>query len=175
MCSPTIAISAGLSAFQGLAMRSAASQAARDTFEIEKQAVKSAEDAKRDKQLALAESKQEKTAAARQDQFAKRIDTLVATKALLAKGQVGNTTNLLVMDQARQGANYNEKIRQSIDSMNRQYLFDIKGTEAEYQGIRNRYRSNTINAYNQIPSLGSIILNAAASGFNTGVQTGDIS
>ena len=78
------------------------------------------------------------------------------------------------MDQARQGANYNEKIRQSIDSMNRQYLFDIKGTEAEYQGIRNRYRSNTINAYNQIPSLGSIILNAAASGFNTGVQTGDI-
>ena len=79
------------------------------------------------------------------------------------------------MDQARQGANYNEKIRQSIDSMNRQYLFDVEGTEAEYQGIRNRYRSNTINAYNQIPSLGSILLNAATTGFNTGVQTGVIS
>jgi len=175
MCSPTIAISAALSGFQGLAMRSAAIQAAEDTFEIEQQAVASAEENKRDKQLALSEGKQEKTAAARQNQFAKRIDTLVATKALLAKGQVGNTTNLLVMDQARQGANYNEKIRQSIDSMNRQYLFDIKATRAEYQGIRNRYRANTINAYNQIPSLGSIILNAAASGFNTGVQTGDIS
>ena len=172
MC--TIAASVGLSLFQGLAMRSAASQAAADTFEIEKQAVKSAEDAKRNKQLALAEAKQEKTVAARQDQFAKTIDTLVATKALLAKGQVGNTTNLLVMDQARQGANYNEKVRQSIDSMNRQYLFDVKGTEAEYQGIRNRYRSNTINAYNQIPSLGSILLNAATTGFNTGVQTGVI-
>ena len=167
MCSPTIAISAGLSAFQGLAMRSAASKAARDTFEIEKQAVKSAEDAKRDKQLALAEGKQEKTVAARQDKFAKAIDTLVATKALLAKGQVGNTTNLLVMDQARQGANYNEKIRQSIESMDRQYLFDIKETEAEYQGIRNRLRSNTIEAYNAIPSTGSILLGAASSAFST--------
>ena len=50
----------------------------------------------------------------------------------------------------------------------------IKETQAEYQGIRNRYRANTINAYNQIPSLGSILLNAAASGLNTGIQTGDI-
>ena len=74
MCA--IAASIGLSLFQGLAMRSAASQAAADTFEIEKQAVKSAEDAKRNKQLALAEGKQEKTAAASQDKFAKRIDTL---------------------------------------------------------------------------------------------------
>ena len=107
MCSLAAGISGGLNLFQGLAMRGAAQKAAADTFEIEKQGVKSAEDAKRNKQLALAESKQEKTVAARQDQFAKTIDTLVATKALLAKGQVGNTTNLLVMDQARQGANYN--------------------------------------------------------------------
>lgn len=170
MCSIAIVASAALSGFQGLAMRSAATQAAKDTFEIEKQAIASAEDAKRDKQLALAERKQEETVAARQDQFAKRIDTLVATRALLAKGQTGNTINLLVMDQARQGANYNEKIRQSIESMNRQYLFDIKGTQAEYQGIRNRYRANTINAYNQIPSLGSILLNAATSGLNTYVS-----
>jgi len=165
MCA--VVASVGLSLFQGLAMRSAASQAAADTFEIEQQGVKAAEDAKRDKQMALAESKQEKTVAARQDQFAKSIDTLKATRSLLASGQSGNTINLLVMDQARQGANYNEKIRQSVESMNRQYLFDVKGTEAEYQGIRNRYRSNTIQAYNQIPSLGSVLLNAAASGLQT--------
>ena len=171
MC--TVAASVGVSLFQGLAMRSAASQAAADTFEIEKQGVKSAEDAKRDKQLALSERKQEETVAARQDQFAKRIDTLVATKALLAKGQAGNTTNLLVMDQIRQGANYNEKIRQSIESMDRQYLFDIKSTEAEYQGIRNRLRSNTINAYNAIPSTGSILLGAATSAFNTELGMGE--
>ena len=167
MCSVPAAISGGLGLFQGLAMRSAAKQRARATFEAEKQGVASAEDNKRNKQLALAEGKQEKKAAARQDKFAKAIDTLVATKALLAKGQVGVTTNLLVMDQIRQGVNYNEKIRQSIESMNRQYLFDVKGTEAEYQGIRNRLRSNTINAYNQIPSTGSILLGAATSAFTT--------
>ena len=167
MCSIPAAISGGLNLFQGLAMQGAAKDAARQTYNQEVEGVQSAEDAKRDKQLALAEGKQEKTVAARQDKFAKAIDTLVATKALLAKGQVGVTTNLLVMDQIRQGPNYNEKIRQSIASMNRQYLFDVKGTEAEYQGIRNRLRSNTINAYNQIPSTGSILLGAATSAFNT--------
>ena len=167
MCSPAAAIGGGLSLFQGLAMRGAAKDAAEQTAEQERQGVASAEDNKRQKQMALAEGKQEKTVAARQDQFAKRIDTLVATKTLLAKGQAGNTTNLLVMDQARQGANYNEKIRQSIESMDRQYLFDVKETEAEYQGIRNRLRSNTINAYNAIPSTGSILLGAVGSAFNT--------
>ena len=167
MCSIPAAISGGLSAFQGLAMQGAAKDKANQVAEQERQGVASAEDNKRQKQMALAEGKQEKTVAARQDQFAKRIDTLVATKALLAKGQAGNTTNLLVMDQIRQGANYNEKIRQSIESMDRQYLFDVKETEAEYQGIRNRLRSNTIEAYNAIPSTGSILLGAVGSAFNT--------
>ena len=166
MCSIPAAISGGLNLFQGLAMQGAA----KDTFQQEVEGTQSAEDNKRNKQLALSEGKQEEKAAARQDKFAKRIDTLVATKALLAKGQAGNTTNLLVMDQIRQGANYNEKIRQSIESMDRQYLFDIKSTEAEYQGIRNRLRSNTINAYNAIPSTGSILLGAVGSAFNTEVS-----
>ena len=167
MCSIPAAISGGLNLFQGLAMQGAAKDKANQTFQQEVEGTQSAEDNKRDKQLALSEGKQEKKAAARQDKFAKRIDTLVATKALLAKGQTGNTTNLLVMDTVRQGANYNEKIRQSIESMDRQYLFDIKSTEAEYQGIRNRLRSNTINAYNAIPSTGSILLGAVGSAFNT--------
>ena len=167
MCSIPAAISGGLNLFQGLAMQGAAKDKANQVAEQEKQGVQSAEDNKRQKQLALSEGKQEKKAAARQDKFAKRIDTLVATKALLAKGQAGNTTNLLVMDQIRQGANYNEKVRQSIESMDRQYLFDIKSTEAEYQGIRNRLRSNTIEAYNAIPSTGSILLGAAGSAFST--------
>ena len=175
MCSIPAAISGGLSAFQGLAMQGAAKDKANQVAQQEVEGTQSAEDNKRNKQLALSEGKEEKKVAARQDKFAKRIDTLVATKALLAKGQAGNTTNLLVMDQIRQGANYNEKIRQSIESMDRQYLFDIKSTEAEYQGIRNRYRANTINAYNQIPSLGSILLNAAGSGLSAGISTGAIS
>ena len=170
MCSIPAAIGGALSAFQGLAMQGAAKDKANQVAQQEVEGTQSAEDNKRNKQLALSEGKEEKKVAARQDKFAKRIDTLVATKALLAKGQAGNTTNLLVMDQARQGANYNEKIRQSIESMDRQYLFDIKETEAEYQGIRNRLRSNTINAYNAIPSTGSILLGAVGSAFNTEVS-----
>ena len=170
MCSIAAAIGGGLSLFSGLAMQGAKRDAAEQTAQQEKTGVQSAEDNKRNKQLALSEGKEEKKVAARQDKFAKRIDTLVATKALLAKGQAGNTTNLLVMDQIRQGANYNEKIRQSIESMDRQYLFDVKSTEAEYQGIRNRLRSNTINAYNAIPSTGSILLGAVGSAFNTEVS-----
>jgi len=167
MCSIPAAISGGLNLFQGLAMQGAAKDTAEQTYQQEVEGTQSAEDNKRGKQLALSEGKQEKKAAAYQDKFAKVIDTLKATKSLLARGQVGVTTNLLVMDTVRQGANYNEKIRQSIESMNRQYLFDIKSTEAEYQGIRNRLRSNTINAYNQIPSTGSILLGAVGSAFNT--------
>ena len=167
MCSIPAAIGGALSAFQGLAMQGAAKDKANQVAQQEVEGTQSAEDNKRQQQLALSEGKQEKTVAAKQDQFAKTIDTLKATKALLAKGQAGNTTNLLVMDQVRQGANYNEKIRQSIESMDRQYLFDIKETEAEYQGIRNRLRSNTIEDYNAIPSTGSILLGAASSAFST--------
>ena len=167
MCWIPAAISGGLSALQGLAMQGAAKDKANQVAQQEVEGTQSAEDNKRNKQLGLSEGLEEKKVSARQDKFAKAIDTLVATKALLAKGQVGNTTNLLVMDQARQGANYNEKIRQSIESMDRQYLFDIKETEAEYQGIRNRLRSNTIEAYNAIPSTGSILLGAASSAFST--------
>ena len=170
MCSIPAAISGGLNLFQGLAMQGAAKDKAEQVAQQEVEGVQSAEDNKRNKQLALSEGKQEKTVAARQNKFAKAIDTLVATKALLAKGQAGNTTNLLLMDTERQGLNYNEKIRQSIESMDRQYLFDIKSTEAEYQGIRNRLRSNTINAYNAIPSTGSILLGAVGSAFNTEVS-----
>ena len=173
MCSVPAAISGGLSLFQGLAMRGAAKEKAEGTYQQELQGTQSAEDNKRQKQMGLSEGLEEKKVSARQDKFAKTIDTLVATKALLAKGQVGNTTNLLVMDQARQGANYNEKIRQSMASMDRQYLFNVKETEAEYQGIRNRLRSNTINAYNQIPTTGSILLGAASSAFGTELSLED--
>lgn len=173
MCSVPAAISGGISLFQGLAMRGAAKEKAEGTYQQELQGTQSAEDNKRQKQMALSEGKEEKTVAVRQDKFAKRIDTLVATKSLLAKGQTGNTTNLLVMNEIRQGANYNEKMRQSIESMDRQYLFDIKSTEAEKQGIVNRLRSNTINAYNAIPSTSSILLSTASSAFNTELGRGD--
>ena len=171
MCSPTVALSAGLSAFQGLAMRAAAQDAANQTFEMEKKGIKSAEDNKRNKQLALSEQKASKEKQEAQNVFAKNIEILKAQKSLLASGQAGNSINLLFRDLGRQGGNFRESIRQELESFARQYDRNIQNTEAEYQNIRNRLRSNTIQAYNQIPSTGSILLGAAASGLNTYVAT----
>ena len=173
MCSIPAAISGGLNLFQGLAMQGAAKDAANQTYNQEVEGVKSAEDNKRNKQLALAEQKQAKKAQEAQNVFAKNIESLQATKTLLATGQAGNTMNILVMDQARQAGNYRESVRQTLESFARQYDRNIQSTESEYQGIRNRLRSRTINAYNQIPSTGSILLGAATSAFGTELSLED--
>jgi hypothetical protein len=167
MCSLAAGISGGLNLFQGLAMQGAAKDAAEQTYGQEVEGVKSGEDNKRNKQLALAEQKQAKKAQEAQNVFAKNIESLQATKALLATGQVGNNMNILVMDQARQAANYRESVRQTLESFARQYDRNIQSTESELQGIRNQLRSRTITAYNQIPSTGSILLGAATSAFTT--------
>ena len=173
MCSLAAGISGGLNLFQGLAMQGAAKDAARQTAEQEKVGVKSAEDSKRNKQLALAEQKASKEKQEAQNVFAKDIEILKAQKALLASGQAGNNINLLFRDLGRQGGNFRESIRQELESFSRQYDRNIQGTESEYQNIRNRLRSNTIQAYNQIPSTGSIILGAATSAFNTELSLDD--
>ena len=167
MCSLAAGISGGLNLFQGLAMQGAAKDTAKQSYQQEVEGTQSAEDNKRNKQLALAEQKQAKKAQEAQNVFAKNIESLQATATLLSTGQVGNTINLLVMDQARQAGNYRESVRQTLESFARQYDRNIQSTESEYQGIRNRLRSRTINAYNQIPSTGSILLGAATSAFNT--------
>ena len=173
MCSIVAAVSGGLSLFSGLAMQGAKRDAAEQTYEQEVEGSTFAENNKRNKQLALAEEKQAKKAQEAQNIFAKNIESLQATKTLLASGQVGNTINLLVMDQARQAGNYRESVRQTLESFSRQYDRNIESTRAEYQNIRNRLRSNTINAYNQIPSTGSILLGAATSAFNTELGLGE--
>ena len=167
MCSLAAAVGGGLSLFQGLAMRGAAKDTAEQTAEQEKTGVKSAEDSKRNQQLALSEQKAAKEAQEAQNVFAKNIEILKAQSSLLASGQAGNNINLLFADLGRQGGNFRESVRQDLESFSRQYDRDIQGTEAEYQNIRNRLRSNTIQAYNQIPSTGSILLGAASSAFTT--------
>ena len=173
MCSIPTAISGGLKLFEGLAMKSAATDAAEQTAEQEKTGVKSAEDNKRNKQLALSEQKASKENQEAQNIFAKNIEILKAQSTLLSSGQAGNNINLLFADLGRQGGNFRESIRQDLESFSRQYDRNIQGTESEYQNIRNRLRSNTITAYNQIPSTGSIILGAATSAFNTELSLDD--
>ena len=173
MCSLAAAVGGGLSLFQGLAMRGAAKDTAEQTAEQEKTGVKSAEDSKRNQQLALSERKAANENKEAQNIFAKNIEILKAQSSLLASGQAGNNINLLFADLGRQGGNFRESVRQDLESFSRQYDRDIQGTESEYQNIRNRLRSNTITAYNQIPSTGSIILGAATSAFNTELSLDD--
>lgn len=173
MCSLAAGISGGLNLFQGLAMQGAAKDAAEQTAEQERVGVKSAEDSKRNQQLALSEQKASKEKQEAQNVFAKNIEILQAQKALLASGQAGNNISLLFGDLGRQGGNFRESIRQELESFSRQYDRNIQGTESEYQNIRNRLRSNTITAYNQIPSTGSILLGAASSAFGTEMSLGE--
>ena len=166
MCS-LVAASAGISLFQGLAMRSAAQDAAEQAYQVELEGVANAETDKRNKQAALMEQQSDKEKTSAQDKFAKTIDSLRARAALLASERSGVSFGLILQDNERQAANYRESIRQSLESARRQHTRSIQQTEAQYQNIRNQYRSQTQQAYNQIPSLGSVLLGAASSGLQT--------
>ena len=166
MCS-LVAASAGISLFQGLAMRGAAQDAAEQAYQTEVAGVANAETDKRNKQAALMEQQSDKEKTSAQDKFAKSIDALRARASLLASERSGVSFGLILQDNERQAANYRESIRQSLESARRQHTRSIQQTEAQYQNIRNQYRSQTQQAYNQIPSLGSVLLGAASSGLQT--------
>ena len=173
MCSIPAAIGGALSAFQGLAMQGAAKDAASQTYQQELEGTQSAEDNKRNQQLTLSEQKAAKENKEAQNVFAKNAEILKAQSSLLASGQAGNNISLLFADLGRQGGNFRESVRQDLASFSRQYDRNIQSTETEYQNIRNRLRSNTIQAYNQIPSTGSILLGAASSAFSTELGRGE--
>jgi hypothetical protein len=166
MCN-LVAASAGISALQGLAMRGAAQDAADQAYQTELAGVANAETDKRNKQAALMEQQSDKEKTSAQDKFAKSIDALRARASLLASERSGVSFGLILQDNERQAANYRESIRQSLESARRQHTRSIRQTEAQYQNIRNQYRSRTQQAYNQIPSLGSIILGTGASALQT--------
>ena len=166
MCS-LVAASAGISLFQGLAMRGAAQDAADQAYQVEVEGVANAETDKRNKQAALMEQQSDKEKTSAQDKFAKSIYALRARASLLSSERSGVSFGLILQDNERQAANYRESIRQSLESARRQHTRSIQQTESQYQNIRNQYRSQTQQAYNQIPSLGSVLLGAGASALQT--------
>ncbi len=159
--------SLGLNLATGLAGRSAAQSAANQTYQSSLIANQSAEDAKRLQQEALSEQKSETEKSAAQDIFAKNIQSLISSRKVVASERAGTTVGLLLMDQERQAANYRESVNQSLDSASRQYTRNIEGTESQFLNRRNQLTSNINQAYNQIPSLGSVLLNTAVSGLST--------
>ena len=73
-------------------------------------------------------------------------------------------------DVERQSANARESINQALESATRQYSRNVQGLVAQRDNRRNQLQSNINQAYNQIPSLGSVLLNVATSGLNSYAQ-----
>ena len=154
----------GLTVANAFVGRAAAQQRAGQVYNQALLANQSAEKDKRQQQLALAERKAEEEKFAAQDKFAKTIDALQAKSSIVASEQAGTTIGLLLMDTERQAANYREKINQSIESMQRQYLFNVQATESQFETRRNQLQSNINEAYNAIPTLGQTLLNIGTQG-----------
>ena len=154
----------GLTVANAFTQRAAAQSAADQTYNQALLAKEAAERDRQQQQLALAERKAEEEKFAAQDKFAKTIDALQASRSIIASEQAGTTVGLLLMDQERQAANYREKINQSLESMQRQYLFNIEATEAQYDNRINQLQSNINQAYNAIPSLSQTLLNIGTQG-----------
>ena len=161
------AASLGLNLVSGLAQRSAAQAAADQTYQSALIANRSAEQSFTAQQEATAAQLKETRASSAQEKLAKTIKGLQARGAIRASEQAGLTVNLLLADAERQAANAREAINQSLESATRQYTRNISGLEAQRDSRRNQLQSNINQAYNQIPSLGSIILNTAAQGLSS--------
>ena len=161
------AASLGLNLATGLAGRAAAQAAADQTYQSALIANRSAEQAFTAQQEATAAQLKETRASQAQEKLAKTIQGLQAKGAIRASEQAGLTVNMLLADSERQTANMRESINQAMESQSRQYTRVVRGLEAQRDNRRNQLQSNVNQAYNQIPSLGSIILNTAAQGLSS--------
>ena len=167
---PLFAASLGLSLVSGLAQRSAAQAAADQTYQSSLIANRSAEQAFAAQQEALAAQLKESRASKAQEKQAATIRGLQARGAIKASGRAGLTVDLLLQDQERQTANFRESINQALESASRQYTRNVDGLAAQRDDRRNPLISNINQAYNQIPSLGSVLLNVASQGLGTYAQ-----
>ena len=159
--------SLGLNLATGLAQRSAAQAAANQTYRASVIANRSAEQAFAAQQEALAAQLKESRASKAQEKQAATIRGLQAKGAVKASGRAGLTVDLLLQDQERQTANFRESINQALESASRQYTRNVQGLTAQRDDRRNQLQSNINQAYNQIPSLGSTLLNVATQGLST--------
>ena len=159
--------SLGLNLVSGLAQRSAKQAAARRAYQAALIGNRSAEQAFARNQEALGAQLKETEASKAQEKLARTIQALQARGSLRATERAGLTVNLLLADQERQAANFRESINQTLESVRRQYTRNTEGLVAQRDNRRNQLQSNINQAYNQIPSLGSVLLNTAVSGLNT--------
>jgi len=159
--------SLGLNLASGVAQRSAAQSAANQTYQSSLIAQRSAEESFARQQEATAAQLKETRASAAQEKLAATIRGLQAQGTTRASERAGLTVGLLLQDQERQSANLRESINQALDSATRQYSRNVQGLEAQRDNRQNQLQSNINQAYSQIPSLGSVLLNTAVSGLSS--------
>jgi len=164
---PLFYASLGLNLASGLAQRSAAQSAANQTYQSALIAQRSAEESFARQQEALGAELKETRASSAQEKLAATIRGLQAQGTTRASERAGLTVGLLLQDQERQSANLRESINQALNSATRQYSRNVQGLEAQRDDRQNRLQSNINQAYNQIPSLGSVLLNTAVSGLSS--------
>ena len=157
----------GLNLASGVAQRSAAQAAARQTYQSSLIAQRSAEESFARQQEALGAELKETRASSAQEKLAATIRGLQAQGTTRASERAGLTVGLLLQDQERQSANLRESINQALESATRQYSRNVQGLEANRDNIQNRLQSNINQAYNQVPSLGSTLLNVATQGLTS--------
>jgi|TARA_B100002052_G_C15841671_1_gene580418 hypothetical protein len=160
------AASLGLNLASGLAQRSAAQAAANRQYQSSLIANRSAEQSFANQQEGLGAQLKETRASRAQEKLAATIKGLQAQGSVRASERAGLTVNLLLRDQERQTANFRESINQSLESASRQYGRNVQGLTAQRDDRRNQLQSNINQAYNKIPSLGSVLLNTAVSGLS---------
>ena len=159
--------SLGLNLATGLAGRAAAIDAADQTYRTNLITNESLERSSTLQQEALGAELKETRASKAQEKLAKTIQGLEAKGRIKAGEQAGLTTQLLLQNEERQTANEREAINQTLESIGRQYVRNREGLIAQRDNRRNQLQSNINQAYNQIPSLGSVLLNVATSGLNS--------
>tara|TARA_R100000231_G_scaffold131999_1_gene104263 strand:- start:2495 stop:3124 length:630 start_codon:yes stop_codon:yes gene_type:complete len=159
--------SLGLSLATGLSQRNAAIAAADRTYQNALIANRSLEQSSARQQEATAAQLKETRASQAQEKLAKTIEGLQAKGRIRASEQAGLTVQMLLRDQERQTANFRESINQAMESQSRQYTRVVQGLIANRDNTRNQLQSNINQAYNQIPTLGSVLLNTAVSGLNS--------
>ena len=159
--------SLGLQAGTGLMQKAAAKKTANQIYQSSLIANQSAENAFRNQMDGLSERLKETKKSRAQEKFAANIKSLQAKSKIIASERAGLAVDVLLADQNRQAANFREAIKQTTESDTRQYGRDIKGYLAQKSNRRNQLTSNINQAYNQVPTLGSILLNTAAQGLMT--------
>ena len=165
--------SLGLNAVTGLAGRSAKQAAARRAYQAALIGNRSAEQAFARQQEALGAQLKETEASKAQEKLAASLRGLQSQGRLRASERAGLTVGLLLRDQERQVANFRESINQSLESARRQYTRNTEGLVAQRDDRRNQLQSQVNQAYNQIPSLSSIILGTATEGLSSFISLAD--